>query len=301
MAYPASYAELSRNGRLEEKRRKAYERLSCCDLCAHTCRVNRLEGQSGVCGVDDTVQISSFGPHYGEEDVLVGKRGSGTIFLTGCNLGCVFCQNWEISHHHQGETFPVEAFADIMVELESAGCHNINLVTPTPYVPQILAALDIAAHKGLNLPLVYNCGGYESPTALELLDGVVDIYMPDMKFGGDEEGLRLAGAKNYFTAVKAAVREMHRQVGDLQTNPEGIAYRGLLVRHLVLPGGLAETEKIVEFLAKEISPNTYINLMDQYYPAYQGKFHPPLHRRLHSDEFESAKDVTRQAGLHRFA
>lgn len=297
----ASYRQLLKIGALKEKSRKAHARLSCCDLCAHACRANRLQSAKGICQVDDSVQISSFGPHFGEESVLVGRGGSGTIFFTGCNLRCVFCQNWEISHLSQGKTVSVEELAAIMLDLENAGCHNINLVTPTSYLPQILAALEIAAHQGLNLPIVYNCGGYESPIALELLDGVVDIYMPDLKFGDDEKALSLTGAKNYFSAVKAAITEMHRQVGDLQLNADGIAYRGLIVRHLVLPDNLAATDKIINFIADEISPHTYINIMDQYYPAYKADNFPPLNRKLHSHEYIAAVETAKAAGLYRFA
>lgn len=297
----ASFRQLLKTGALKEKSRKAWERLSCCDLCAHACRANRLHGPRGICQVDDSVQISSFGPHFGEENVLVGRAGSGTIFFTGCNLRCVFCQNWEISHLRQGDPISVEELAAIMLQLAEIGCHNINLVTPTPYLPQILAALEIAAHQGLNLPIVYNCGGYESPMALELLNGVVDIYMPDLKFGDDEKALSLTGAKNYFSAVKTAITEMHRQVGDLLLDADGIAYRGLIIRHLVLPGNLAATEAIINFIAKEISPHTYLNLMDQYYPAFQAKKFPPLNRKLHSHEYNSAVEMAKAAGLYRFA
>jgi putative pyruvate formate lyase activating enzyme len=301
LSYRASYMELLKAGGLQKRRNQAYEKLSCCDLCAHYCRADRLHGRAGVCQVDDSVQISGYGPHFGEENVLVGKHGSGTIFFTGCNLKCVFCQNWDISQLREGETISVEELAGIMLELQETGCHNLNLVTPTPYLPQILAALEIAAAGGLSLPLVYNCGGYESPAALGLLDGIVDIYMPDIKFGDDERGLRFTGAKNYFSAVKAAVKEMHNQVGDLQLDQRGIACRGLIIRYLVLPGDLSETEKIVNFIAKEISPHTYINIMDQYYPAYRAKDFPPLNRKLQSQEYLSALETARFAGLDRFA
>lgn len=297
----ASYRQLLITGELKERSRKARARLSCCDLCAHACRANRLQGAKGVCKAGDSVQVSSFGPHFGEESVLVGRAGSGTIFFTGCNLKCVFCQNWDISHLRQGQTVSTEELAEIMLALERTGCHNINLVTPTPYLPQILAALEIAAGQGLSLPIVYNCGGYESLTALELLDGIVDIYMPDIKFGDDVSALPLTGARNYFSAVKAAVAEMHRQVGDLQLDANGIAYRGLLVRHLVLPGNLAATEKVFDFIANEISRHTYINIMDQYYPAYQANKYPPLNRRLHYHEYKAAIETAKAAGLYRFA
>jgi putative pyruvate formate lyase activating enzyme len=301
LSHQPSYLQLLKTGEFKERKRKAYEKLSCCDLCAHACQTDRLHGSTGVCQVGDSVQISGYGPHFGEEDVLVGKHGSGTIFLTGCNLKCVFCQNWDISHLGKGETISVEDLAGIMLELQEAGCHNINLVTPTPYLPQILAALEIASTGGLTLPLVYNCGGYESPTALGLLDDIVDIFMPDIKFGDNEKGLQLSGAKYYFSAVKAAVKEMHRQVGDLQLDENGIAYRGLIVRHLVLPGNRPGTKEVVNFIAKEISPHTYINIMEQYYPAFRAHAFPPLNRKLQSQEYQSAMESARLAGLYRFA
>lgn len=301
MSYQASYLRLLNSGELTERKDQAYEKLSCCDLCAHACQVNRLKGQAGICRLDHAVKISGYGPHFGEEDVLVGRNGSGTIFFSGCNLECKFCQNWDISHLRQGETIEIENLAGIMLNLQKKKCHNINLVTPTPYLPQIIAALEIAAADGLNLPLVYNCGGYESLAALGLLDGVVDIYLPDVKFGADEVGLKLAGAKNYFTAVKITLKEMYRQVGDLHLNETGIAGHGLIIRHLVLPQNLADTEKIIRFIAEEISADTYVNIMDQYYPAFRAKEFPPLHRRLYRSEYESAVKTAIAAGLHNFA
>jgi putative pyruvate formate lyase activating enzyme len=301
MPFQASYRHLLATGELAARKNKAYQKLSNCDLCAHACQADRLQGGTGVCMIDQPVRISSYGPHFGEEEVLVGGHGSGAIFFTGCNLKCVFCQNWDISQHREGETISIEDLAGIMLELQKKGCHNINLVTPTPYLPQILAALEIAAVRDLNLPIVYNCGGYESIPALKLLDGIVDIYMPDVKFGDDQTGFRLSGARNYFTAVKAVLQEMHRQVGDLQLDGRGIAYRGLLVRHLVLPGNFAGTETVVQFIAKEISTDTYINIMDQYHPAYQANDFPPLDRRLQSQEYDSALKEAHSAGLRRFA
>lgn len=299
MKHIGNYYNLWRSGGLTKRREAAWERLSCCDLCAHECRVNRRQGERGVCRADDTVQISGYGPHFGEETVLVGTGGSGTIFFTGCNLRCVFCQNWDISHLRKGETVSTEELSRIMTALQKRGCHNINLVTPTHYLPQILSALEVACTNGLTLPLVYNCGGYESQTALKLLDGVVDIYMPDVKFAGEEVGRRLTGAKNYPQAVKATLKEMHRQVGDLKIDADGLAWRGLLVRHLVLPEGLAGTEEIVHYIAEEISPHTYINIMAQYHPEYRAERYPPLHRPVQNDEYLAAVKTARQAGLYR--
>lgn len=301
MRHTGMYRDLWEKGELGARKDQAWERLRVCDLCAHECGVDRLAGKRGVCKSDDTVQISSYGPHFGEEDPLVGTHGSGTIFFTGCNLRCVFCQNWDISQMRVGHTISVSELADIMVELQDMRCHNINFVTPTHYMPHILAALVIACERGLEVPLVYNCGGYESLTALKLLDGVIDIYMPDVKYADPDTGLRYSRAKDYPRVVKAALKEMHRQVGDLQIDEDGIAWRGLLVRHLVLPGGLAGTAQIVRFIAEEISSDTYINIMAQYRPEYRAREHPPLDRAITRREYEEAVRLAREAGLHRFA
>jgi len=244
---------------------------------------------------------SCYGPHFGEEEPLVGTHGSGTIFFTGCNLRCVFCQNWDISQMRLGRTVSISELADMMIELQDMRCHNINLVTPTHYMPHILAALVAACERGLEVPLVYNCGGYESVSALRLLDGVVDIYMPDVKYADPDIGLRYSHVPDYPKVVKAALKEMHRQVGDLWIDEDGIAWRGLLVRHLVLPGGRAGTAEIVKFIADEISRDTYINIMSQYRPEYRAREHPPLDRPITAREYEEAVRLARKAGLHRFA
>lgn len=244
-------------------------------------------------------RVASFGAHLGEEDPLRGWRGSGTIFFGSCNLRCVYCQNYDISQRLSGEEVEAETLAAIMLSLQGEGCHNINLVSPSHVVAPILESLVIAAAEGLRLPLVYNTGGYDSPEALSLLDGVVDIYMPDMKYSDRLVARRLSKIGNYPDANRAALREMHRQVGDLIIDDRGLAIRGLLVRHLVLPGGLAGTAEVVRFLAEEISPNTYLNLMDQYRPSYQAKQYPPLNRRLTTEEYEQALALARTAGLHR--
>lgn len=272
--------------------------LSQCCLCGHECRIDRLGGDKGVCGAGDPAVISGYGPHFGEERVLVGTGGSGTIFFSHCNLRCVFCQNWEISALGEGDPATPEELAAIMLDLQRQGCHNINLVSPTHYVPQILEALSLAAGKGLDLPIVYNTGGYDHLDTLKVLDGVVDIYMPDIKFGNDEMARRYTGAKDYFTVAKRAVKEMHRQVGDLVVDERGIAVRGLLVRHLVLPNGLAGTETVMEFLANEVSPRTYINIMDQYYPAYRAHRYPELARRVTGAEYLEALRAAREASPH---
>lgn len=297
--FDAAYQALLRSNLLEERVVQAYQSLVKCTGCAWECGVNRLVGERGVCRTGKRAMISSYGPHLGEEDPLRGWRGSGTIFFTRCNLRCQYCQNHDISQTDNGNKAEPEAIAAIMLELQEAGCHNINLVSPTHVVPQILAAVLIAARAGLRLPLVYNTGGYDSLTSLQLLDGVVDIYMPDMKYANPQIGLRYSKIRDYPKVNQAAVREMHRQVGDLQIDDRGLATRGLLVRHLVLPNNLAGTQKVVHFLAEEISPDTYFNLMDQYRPAYKASQYPQLNRRVTPSEFQQALQMALEAGLHR--
>jgi putative pyruvate formate lyase activating enzyme len=258
----------------------------------------RLQGETGVCGVAENAMISSYGPHYGEERPLVGTGGSGTIFLAHCNLCCVFCQNYEISQEGEGQVVPVRRLAEMMLDLQRMGCHNINFVTPTHQVPQILRALPLAVERGLQVPLVYNCGGYESLETLRILDGVFDIYMPDFKYGDSEAAKRYSNAENYPEVAKAAFQEMHRQVGDLTLDRRGIARRGLLVRHLVLPNNLAGTGEVVRFLA-ELSEDTYVNIMAQYRPCYRAHEYPLLARRPTREELEGALRLARAAGLHR--
>jgi putative pyruvate formate lyase activating enzyme len=243
--------------------------------------------------------VSSYGPHFGEEEPLVGKHGSGTIFFTNCNLNCVFCQNYSISQLGEGEEVSKEELASMMLSLQARGCHNINLVSPTHVVPQILEALEIAVEGGLFVPLVYNSGGYDSVETLQLLDGIVDIYMPDMKYDDEQIARELSGVPNYPEVNRAAVKEMHRQVGDLQINKEGVAIRGLLVRHLVLPHGLAGTKGIMSFLSREISPDTYVNVMAQYHPCYKAFQIPKLERPISVIEYSEALSLAREAGLRR--
>lgn len=295
-----AYLALHRSGELADRAREAQRHLEDCDLCARYCHVDRLEGMTGaVCRTGKHAVVHSFGPHLGEENPLRGWRGSGTIFFSWCNLRCAFCQNWEISQRGVGRETGPEELAAIMVGLQEAGCHNINFVSPSHVVAQILEALPLAVEEGLRLPLVYNTGGYDSPEALELLDGVIDIYMPDVKFGDPKAGRVLSTAKEYPKQNREAVREMHRQTGDLMLDADGLARRGVLVRHLVLPGHLNETKQILSFLAKEISPNTYLNLMDQYHPCYRADEHPPLDRPLTRKEFQSARAMAVRLGLTR--
>lgn len=294
----AAYLKLA-PGELAERAEKAVEMLGECEVCAQQCRVNRLQGELGACRGGRLAAVSSYGPHFGEESPLVGSGGSGTIFFTHCNLSCEFCQNCDISQEGSGEEVSAEELAEMMLALQKRGCHNINLVSPSHFVPQFLEALATAAAKGLEIPIVYNTGGYDAIKTLEVLDGVVDIYMPDIKFGDDDAGRKYAGAAGYFSVARQAVKEMHRQVGDLVINEKGIAERGLLVRHLVLPGNLARTEKIMKFLAEEISPNTFVNMMDQYYPAFRAFGHPELSRRITREEYGQALKTAREAGLKR--
>lgn len=270
-----------------------------CVICPHRCRARRSLGRYGVCRTPDVVRISSAGPHFGEEAPLVGTCGSGTIFFSSCNLKCVFCQNYEISQMREGWPVSARELADRMLLLQSLGCHNINLVTPTHVVPQIVEALVAAVERGLSIPLVYNCGGYESTETLKLLDGVVDIYMPDIKYSIDENARRYSGATGYWGTVCSAVREMQRQVGDLKLDSRGIACRGLLVRHLVLPGNLAGTRQVLEFLAHEISSDCYVNVMDQYHPCYRAGAYAELNRRPSAEEYRRAVADALRLGLHR--
>lgn len=295
--YP-SYLELYKSGELDARIRALYERMSPCRICPHECGVNRLKGEKGFCRVGAGPVVASYGPHFGEERPLVGTSGSGTIFFTFCNMACVYCQNWEISHLGEGEEISVEDLAKIMLILQMWGCHNINLVTPTHQIAFIVEALKIAIEKGLNLPLVYNCGGYESLETLQLLDGIIDIYMPDIKYMDPQIAFKLSKVRDYPEKVKSAVKEMHRQVGDLIIE-NGLAKRGLIIRHLVLPGDLSQTEEVIKFVATEISPDTYFNLMDQYRPCGDAWRYPPLDRKITKEEWNRALSLAKKYGLKR--
>lgn len=295
-----AYRKLLETGELARRAGAAWRHLESCDLCARYCRVNRLATTDGaVCRTGARARVASYGAHHGEEDVLRGTRGSGTIFFGGCNLRCVYCQNWDISQRPAGREVEPEELAAMMLALQGEGCHNINFVTPSHVVAQIIAAVAIAARRGLALPLVFNTGGYDSPEALALLDGVIDIYMPDLKYGDAALARRYAKVRDYVEANRAAVREMHRQVGDLVVDEHGIAQRGLLVRHLVLPHGLAGTEAVLGFLAREISRDTYVNLMAQYRPCYRADEYPELDRPLTAAEYREGLDAAARCGLAR--
>lgn len=299
MTFEAAYLKTYREGLLRERIEKANALLESCTVCPRNCRVNRTKGERGYCRARFLPEISSYSPHFGEERPLVGTHGSGTIFLTHCNLRCLFCQNYAISHAGDGREVSLENLAQMMVELQRSGCHNINFVTPTHFVPQILAALPAAVELGLRVPLVYNTGGYDSAEMLRLLDGVFDIYMPDFKFSRGETAQECCSSPDYPEIAGEAVREMHRQVGDLFLDGSGIALRGLLVRHLVLPQGLAGTQEVMHFLATEISKNTYVNIMDQYYPCGDIPVGSPLERRITRREYEDAVAAARAEGLTR--
>jgi putative pyruvate formate lyase activating enzyme len=298
--FEPAYLRLLASGELDERARTASRHLESCDLCARYCRVNRKVSTRGaVCRTGERARVASAFAHFGEEACLTGWAGSGTIFFSWCNLRCLYCQNWEISWEGAGREVGPEELAGTMLALQRAGCHNVNLVSPSHVVAQVLAALTVAARGGLRLPLVYNTGGFDSPEALALLDGVVDVYMPDMKYADPDVARRCSHVRDYVAVNRAAVREMHRQVGDLVIDPDGIARRGLLVRHLVLPGGLSGTEEVLAFIAREVSPDTYVNLMPQYRPCFRAFEHESLARRPTSAELRDAKAAADRVGLRR--
>ena len=286
---------------LRERANAAIALLERCSVCPWECGVNRLADEKHICRIGRYAVVASYFPHFGEENCLRGWRGSGTIFFSGCNLRCVFCQNWDISQKVRGTVVTPDRLAAMMLELQHLGCHNINLVTPEHVVPQVLEALPIAVESGLRLPIVYNTSAFDSLESIQLLDGIVDIYMPDFKFWSPEKAKRYLKQPRYPEVARQVIRAMHQQVGDLQLDDRGLAVRGLLVRHLVMPGMLEETREILRFLATEISRDTYVNIMDQYYPAYQvsEKRYPEIHRRLYREEILQAVQFARQLGLHR--
>jgi len=294
-----SYLNLLRDGRLAERVQIADEHLRDCDLCGWECHIDRRV-RTGACKTGMDALVASYGAHHGEEDPLRGWGGSGTVFFAWCNLKCQFCQNYDISQLGHGRAVTPRQLASMMMALQEQGCHNINFVSPSHVVAQILAATLIAAQEGLHLPLVYNTGGYDSPAALALLDGVVDIYMPDIKYASEPTAKRLSKIANYPEINQNAVKEMHRQVGDLVLDEDGIAQRGLLVRHLVMPNDLAGTAEIACFLAEEVSTDTYINVMAQYRPCYRAEQYPELNRPPTRDELDAAHRSAQDAGLHRF-
>jgi len=295
------YLQTYRQGKFPEKIEKAFRILEKCVLCPRNCEVNRLKREKGICQAGFLPEISSSSPHFGEERPLVGLHGSGTIFMTHCNLRCIYCQNFSISHLGQGYEVSFQKLSEIMVKLQKLGCHNINFVSPSHYVPQILKAISLAIKKGLSVPLVYNTGGYDSLETLKILDGVFDIYMPDFKYSQADVAQEYSRASDYPQKAKLALKEMQRQVGDLLLDDRGIALRGLLIRHLVLPQGLAGTKEVMFFLASEISKNVYVNIMDQYYPCGEVSLHSPLSRRITQEEYSEALKIAKEEGITRLA
>lgn len=293
------YVKLHQAGLLDQRVDALMARMSPCMLCPRHCRIDRLAKEKGYCRLGSDMVVHSVDAHFGEEPMLVGSQGSGTIFFSHCNLGCVYCQNFETSQHGMGQKITSGQLARMMLALQVHGCANINLVTPTHVIPHIVRALSLAAKEGLTLPVVYNCGGYEDVATLQLLAGVIDIYMPDMKYGDNEAGLLYSGAKAYTDHAKAALLEMHRQVGDLKMDAHGLAYKGLLVRHLVLPNGVAGSKEVLTFIATQISQDTVVNIMSQYHPAYKASEHEKLARWLGREEFKAVHAIARQLGLAR--
>lgn len=294
-----SYLKLKHTNEISNRVSKLYKLMQECKLCPRECNAKRFEKKYGVCRSTDQLYVSSLSTHFGEESVLVGWNGSGTIFFTNCNMWCLYCQNYDISHLKNGEPISIQQLAEAMLSLQQLGCHNINLVTPTHYVPLIVESLNIAAERGLNIPLVYNCGGYESVETLRYLDGIIDIYMPDIKYSDNINSKKYSGVDDYWDVVRKAVIEMHRQVGDLKVNNFGIAERGLLVRHLVLPNNIAGSQKVLEFIANDICIDTYVNIMDQYRPCFKASAYPELNRRITESEYQSVLEYAESLGLHR--
>lgn len=281
---------------LEEKAEILFERLKNCDLCGRKCKINRYEKTSWCkSGVD--VKISSYGSHFGEENIISGKRGSGTIFFTNCCLRCVFCQNYEISQLEEGYRVSIEELSEIMLQLQKIGCHNINLVTPTHFIPQIFKGGLIAIKKGLKIPFVYNCGGYENPEVLKLLEGFIDVYMPDAKYGDNEIAEKYSGVPDYWDVCKKSLIEMKKQVQDIVLNEEKVAIRGILIRHLIIPSNLSSTEKVLEFIKNNLGENTWISLLTQYHPEFKAYKFPEINRRINMEESTKALKKAEEIGL----
>jgi putative pyruvate formate lyase activating enzyme len=300
MGATPSYITLYHTGELQRRITALEGLLQPCTLCPRDCRVNRLRGEVGLCKAGDQLMVAAAFAHFGEEPPLSGQCGSGAIFISWCNLLCQFCQSWEVNHRGEGVPVSTRELAGIMLDLQRQECHNINFVTPTHYTPQLMAALPSAIEQGFRLPLVYNCGGYEPVEVIELLDGIVDIYLPDIKFLDPSASERyLDGAENYPMVVRTAVKEMHRQVGDLVLDAHGIAQRGLIVRHLVMPSLTSDSEAILRFIADELSPQTYVNIMDQYRPCFQAQQSPKIARRTTPAEHRAVVEMAQRFGLHR--
>ena len=300
--FEPAYMKLFHSGELYRRSRQALRSLANCKVCPRDCEVNRLNNEHSVCKTGRKARVGSYAPHYGEEDCLRGTNGSGTIFFSLCNLKCVFCQNYDISQDGEGIEVSPEDLAAMMLDLQNRGCHNINFVTPEHVVPQILEALPLAVQMGLRLPLVYNTGAYDSMESMRMMEGIVDIYMPDFKYWSNERSQKYLKAKDYPETARTVIKEMHRQVGDLILDENGLAKHGVLLRHLVMPDGLEDAENIMGYLSKEISADTYLNIMSQYFPA--GKVseikYQEINRRPYSQELATVEKIARQCGLHRF-
>jgi putative pyruvate formate lyase activating enzyme len=292
-----SYLESDNNGALEKAIAESFKLLESCSICPRRCQVNRLKNELGFCKTGLKPRICSFMPHHGEEPAISGNRGSGTIFFSYCNMNCVYCQNYEFSQLGRGREVGFEELAKIMLELQALGCHNINLVTPTHVMPQILKALSTAVKNGLKIPLVYNTGGYELPHIIKMLKGIIDIYLPDMRYGDGATAVKYSNAPDYPEYNQAAVKEMHLQVGIANINNAGIIRKGLIIRHLVLPNRLSGTAKIMKFIARELSPDTYISLMSQYHTYYRAAEFKEINRRITYEEYESAQEIMGKYGL----
>ncbi|MGE5307670.1 MAG: radical SAM protein [Deltaproteobacteria bacterium] len=284
--------------RLHKAAAKAVKMLEKCEICPRRCGVNRLKDERGFCRTGSKAIVYSYMAHHGEEPPVSGEKGSGTVFFSNCNMSCCYCQNFQFSQTGQGRELSDEELASLMLELQKNGCHNINFVTPTHVIPQILSALEIAAGRGLKVPLVYNTGGYELPEMIELLEGIIDVYLPDMRYSDPAMALKYSGARDYPTYNRPSVKEMHRQVGIAQMDDTGIIKQGLIVRHLVLPNNIAGTAEVMKFLAKEVSTETYVSLMSQYFPCHLASKFPGLERRPTKEEFEAAEIAMETAGLH---
>jgi len=293
-----SYLDMFNSGRLKETAEQAINKLGECGICPRKCGVNRLKGNIGYCRTGRNAKVYSYMCHRGEEPPISGTAGSGTIFFSNCNMGCVYCQNYTFSQKGQGREVKTEELASLMLELQEMKCHNINLVTPTHVMPQILEALDIACSKGLAIPIVYNTGGYESAQILKFLEGIVDIYLADMRYGGDKNARIYSGAEQYSQFNRDSVKEMHRQVGIAQTDSHGIILKGLIIRHMVLPGGLSGTEEVMKFIAEEVSTETFISLMSQYNPYYKAGEFKEISRRLTKEEYADAISIMERYSLH---
>ena len=293
-----SYIAHHRSGELKKRGGILWKIMGECRLCPRECGVNRLKGETGFCQASSQLEVSAFNPHFGEERPLVGTGGSGTIFFTNCNLRCVYCINWQINHQGIGSPESIETLAGMTLKLQKRGCHNINLVTPTPYSPHIILAVDQAAARGLQIPLVYNTSGWERTEILQLLDGIVDIYLPDFKYAdADMAGKYSAGAYSYPSITRKALLEMHRQVGVAKPKKNGIMFRGLMIRHLVLPNGVSGSKKVISWVASHLTKDTYLNIMSQYRPSHQAHKYPKISRRINRKEYREVVEWAKRSGL----